>query len=133
MAFQGVKCSHLELFADARDSTLELAINQGIDELKEQSADTRNEIATLREDGDRDKIIGWLSATDPSSNHHAACKKHQPATGEWLFKRSEFEHWKRTQNSQLWLYGNGEILYHSILFRNFFYDVIVRDSGMGIL
>jgi hypothetical protein len=68
-------------------------------------ATTRADIAAYRTDEYRDKIIQWLSTTDPSSNHHIACKKRQPTTGEWLIKRAEFEEWKQTQNSLLWLYG----------------------------
>jgi hypothetical protein len=77
-------------------------------EFKMHSAATQKDLAGLRDDRNRDKIIGWLSITDPSPSHYAACRKHQPTTGEWLIRRDEFENWKKTHNSQLWLYGNGE-------------------------
>jgi hypothetical protein len=85
--------------------TLALAIGQGVTELRQQSAATQAAIAAHRMDEYCDKIIQWLSTTDPSVNHHAACEKHQPTTGEWLIKRADFEEWKWTRNSLLWLHG----------------------------
>jgi len=53
------------------------------------------------------EIRHWLSSPDPSSNHNAACKVilHQATTGEWFLKSNEFEKWKMTSRSFLWLYG----------------------------
>jgi hypothetical protein len=56
----------------------------------------------------KDKIIKWLSFADTSINHIAAQEKHEPMTGNWLMKRSEFEHWKTAPNSLLWLHGKGK-------------------------
>jgi hypothetical protein len=74
-------------------------------ELKQQSTATKAAITAHRIDEYRSKIIQWLSTTDPSSNHHAACRKHQHRTGEWLINRVDFKEWKRTRNSLIWLYG----------------------------
>ncbi|KAF8854030.1 ankyrin [Acephala macrosclerotiorum] len=54
---------------------------------------------------ERRKIRHWLSSPDPSSNHNAACKVHQATTGEWFLKSDEFEEWKMTSRSFLWLHG----------------------------
>ncbi|KAH9204132.1 hypothetical protein DL95DRAFT_377186 [Leptodontidium sp. 2 PMI_412] len=51
------------------------------------------------------KIRHWLSAPDPSTNHNAACKLRQARTGEWFLKSDEFEKWKMTSRSFLWLHG----------------------------
>jgi len=51
----------------------------------------KKDLTSLQDDQDRDKIISWLSITDPSLNHYAACKKHQPITREWLIQQDEFE------------------------------------------
>ncbi|TVY25789.1 Ankyrin repeat and KH domain-containing protein mask [Lachnellula hyalina] len=87
---------HLAFTTDV--TTLTVAIDQGITQL-------RHDLAASRVDDQRDKIIKWLSCTDPSSNHFAACKKHQPTTGEWFTKGSNIKEWMETQNSLLWLYG----------------------------
>ncbi|KAH0533900.1 hypothetical protein FGG08_007482, partial [Glutinoglossum americanum] len=113
---------NLALTAD--HTTLALAIDKGVTELRRQVEATQAEIVNHRMDEHRDKIIRWLSATDPSSNHHAACKKRQPTTGEWLIKRADFEEWKRTQNSLLWLHGIR--LSPSLLFL-----LVYQKSGCG--
>lgn len=56
-------------------------------------------------DKDRQKICSWLSAPDPTSNHEAARKKQQPTTGTWFVGGSQFEEWKVTSCSFLWLHG----------------------------
>ena len=104
---------------DDKGRALALDINRGVAELRQLSGVTqidvaaartdvaarRADIAANRTDEYRDKIIQWLSTSDPPSNHHAACKKRQLTTGEWLIKRAEFEEWKGTRNSILWFYG----------------------------
>lgn len=66
---------------------------------------TRADVAAHRNNDKHDKIMQWLSKADPSSNHHSACKKHQPGTGEWLINRTDFEEWKKTPGLLLWLHG----------------------------
>jgi antitoxin (DNA-binding transcriptional repressor) of toxin-antitoxin stability system len=62
-------------------------------------------IAAAKEKKDeRNKIISWLSSTDPLSNHHAANKKHLSGTGEWFLKGPSMKIWK-LRNSLLWIYG----------------------------
>ncbi|KAI9726230.1 MAG: hypothetical protein M1834_009085 [Cirrosporium novae-zelandiae] len=51
------------------------------------------------------EIVKWLSVTDPSPNHHAACKKHELGTGKWFVCGTDFEEWMAKQNSFLWLHG----------------------------
>ncbi|KAG4414253.1 hypothetical protein IFR04_012625, partial [Cadophora malorum] len=68
-------------------------------------ADMQTEQGTLVMGEKQQKIRHWLSSPDPSSNHNAACKARQPTTGEWFLKSSEFEEWKMTSRSFLWLYG----------------------------
>ena len=104
---------------DPKGRTLTLTTHQDVRQLNQQSAATRAQIAATRADiantrADiqarqideyRDKVVQWLSTTDPSSNHYQACKKHLPGTGQWITNHDEFEHWKLTKNSLLWLYG----------------------------
>jgi hypothetical protein len=49
-------------------------------------------------------VIDWLATTDPSSNHVAACKKHQAGTETWFIDGHCMESWKEA-NSMLWLHG----------------------------
>lgn len=79
-------------------------IGQGVMELRQAATAVRTDAATARALETRNKIIGWLANTDPTSNHYAACKKHQAGTGKWFVEGSGMKEWKR-QNSLLWLYG----------------------------
>lgn len=123
---------------NAHNRDVAFDINQGIENLKVQSAATRTEISATRMDvasiraditrhqvdESRAKIIRWLSNVDPSSNHDAACSKHQAKTGEWLINHSAFEDWKSKKNSLLWLHGKRECLCLSIctLMNSAFHD-----------
>ncbi|KAI9783618.1 MAG: hypothetical protein M1816_001209 [Peltula sp. TS41687] len=53
----------------------------------------------------REEALQWLETVTPSSNHNAACKKHEPGTGEWFLRSPKFDNWKDAHNSILWLYG----------------------------
>lgn len=53
----------------------------------------------------REKIRGWLSAPDPSSNHNQARRKRQGTTGSWFVKSKQYADWKTTSDSLLWLHG----------------------------
>lgn len=53
----------------------------------------------------REKIVNWLNAPDPSSNHNKACQARQPKTGLWLLNSSEYEKWKTETDRILWLHG----------------------------
>jgi len=79
-------------------------VDQGIIELKQAATAVRTDAVTEKALETRNKIIGWLANTDPSSSHYAACKKHQAGTGKWFVEGPGMEKWKR-QNSLLWLYG----------------------------
>jgi hypothetical protein len=43
--------------------------------------------------------------SDRPSNYLAARKKHETSTGEWLLRHGNFEMWKKSQNTLLWLSG----------------------------
>ena len=53
-----------------------------------------------------DKILKWLNLSiEPSTNHNAARKKHQPATGDWLLESELFTAWTKATSASLWLHG----------------------------
>jgi Cdc6-like AAA superfamily ATPase len=51
------------------------------------------------------KIYGWLSPPDPSSDFNAAIKQRQAKTGSWVLESGHFVRWMTTTSSLLWLYG----------------------------
>jgi len=96
-----------------QDRTLAMSVKQCMSELKQDFTETRRDILAIqtdlaahKTDSDRDRIIQWLStSSDPSFNHEKACQKHEPATGEWMFRSTEYKQWRTTRNSLLWLHG----------------------------
>jgi hypothetical protein len=55
----------------------------------------------------RQKIIDWLAPINESEIYQAALNTHEPGTGEWFLRGSTFNHWIKSPESSLWLYGNG--------------------------
>ncbi|MCJ1385865.1 hypothetical protein MMC17_008989 [Xylographa soralifera] len=80
-------------------------IKQGLARTQISVENTQADSAADRSERYRTSMIKWLTATDPSSNYHAALKKHQPSTGEWLLELEQFRKWKDTRSSLLWLHG----------------------------
>ena len=56
-------------------------------------------------DGNKEKIVDWLSAPDPSTNHNKARQVQQSKTGLWLLNSSEYQNWKTETDRVLWLHG----------------------------
>jgi ankyrin repeat domain-containing protein 50 len=53
----------------------------------------------------RQQIIDWLASTDPSTNHVSARTRHEPLTGQWLFRNEDFNSWLRSDRGCLWIEG----------------------------
>jgi hypothetical protein len=49
--------------------------------------------------------LQWLSPYDVSTNHNAACDKHEPSTGGWFFQLEEFKSWKEGPGGMIWIHG----------------------------
>ncbi|RMZ86707.1 hypothetical protein DV736_g6069, partial [Chaetothyriales sp. CBS 134916] len=52
------------------------------------------------------RLEQWLGVPDPSINYRAALEKRHPKTGSWLVKGSQFNDWKSSECSLIWLHGN---------------------------
>ncbi|KAH5574501.1 hypothetical protein HBI24_193910 [Parastagonospora nodorum] len=65
----------------------------------------------------------WLSAADPSSNYQQALSKRQENTGLWLTESEQYQKWKTSSVSFLWLYGipgSGKTILSSTILRDIF-------------
>jgi hypothetical protein len=51
------------------------------------------------------EVLDWLSTVDPSANHNAARKAHQPRTGSWFLDSNEYLSWYKAPDMLLWLHG----------------------------
>jgi len=52
-----------------------------------------------------DKISGWLSAPNASTNYKKALGQRQKGSGLWFLCSEVYSNWKTCPNSFLWLYG----------------------------
>jgi hypothetical protein len=67
------------------------------------------------------KIRKWLSPPDPSLNYQKALQQHQNDTGLWFLESKQYENWKTSPASILWLYGIpgcGKTILSSTIIRN---------------
>ena len=72
------------------------------------STETLTAMKELHEDriiSQHSTVFNWLFSADPDLNHIAARKKHEPRTGDWLLKCTEFVSWQQSVSSVLWLHG----------------------------
>jgi hypothetical protein len=68
------------------------------------AAQNRRILDTQQSDEFR-KIVAWLAPPDPGTNHATARQRHERETGDWLLKSSQYQSWKTSAVSHLWLYG----------------------------
>jgi hypothetical protein len=84
--------------------------SQSHDELKSgvrQLINTSKTIATRMDKAERERLLNWLSSTDPSLNYNSARQKHESCTGDWLIHDDRFQSWFNNGYSFLWLHGKG--------------------------
>ena len=55
-----------------------------------------------------EQLIKWLTPSNAYQSHEFFSQKRTDGTGEWFLKGEDFNNWKRTPNSLLWLQGDGE-------------------------
>ena len=66
---------------------------------------TAQDFEAIHESEERQQVMTWLSAPDPSPNQRISRSKMQDGTGLWLINSQEFVHWKSIPGSLLWLHG----------------------------
>lgn len=52
-------------------------------------------------------ILGWLNAWNCKEMHKRTSLLRQPGTCTWLPNTNEFQTWRNTKDSFLWLHGKG--------------------------
>lgn len=54
---------------------------------------------------EKNRILDWLKGTDPTINHHAALKKKEIGTCEWLLRSEHFQNFALGNNQFMWVHG----------------------------
>ncbi|MCJ1387629.1 hypothetical protein MMC18_000472 [Xylographa bjoerkii] len=101
---------------------------------RQQSAELRVDLLQLQSGHDalllderRQKIHQWLSAPNPSSNHHAARKKQQATTGSWFVDDNQFAAWRDGAHSFLWLHGIRHRLWEDYIMASGLCSTIIQN------
>lgn len=89
---------------DSRTSTENISndvdrIGRSIDAAEQKRED-------LQIDFNFKSVMEWLCPIDFTSDHRAANKKREPSTGNWFLEGREYERWRTTSESLLWVNGN---------------------------
>ena len=62
----------------------------------------------------RQDLRGWLSPSDPSTNHRIACNARHKGTATWFFEGKTYKEWKSAgSESLLWIHGKRVPLSHT--------------------
>ena len=56
-------------------------------------------------DGERQKVMAWVSPIDVSAKHFDVANAREPGTGEWLLNSNVFQEWERGTGRALWCSG----------------------------
>jgi hypothetical protein len=58
-----------------------------------------------------ERVQGWLSPPDPSTNHDKACNTQLDGSAKWFIEGTTFREWKEKKiGSLLWISGNRSFL-----------------------
>ncbi len=72
-----------------------------IEEMAQQLSNVDTRTLTAEEQS----ILEWLSKYSFSDSHITADSRREPTTGAWILSLLEYEKWKTSDRSLLWLYG----------------------------
>jgi hypothetical protein len=91
----------LQLNIDA--ASHKLPVGQGVS--LAQSLAQNQRMLDVQQSEEFRKIVAWLSAADPWTNHDSARQQHGSQTGNWLLQADQYKKWKLDATSHLWMYG----------------------------
>ena len=57
---------------------------------------------------EEENILDWLSQYPFHDSHRDAVNRRKRGTGDWILILSEYETWKKSEGSLLWLHGNSQ-------------------------
>ncbi|KAF8515200.1 hypothetical protein JB92DRAFT_2915802 [Gautieria morchelliformis] len=94
----------LTMSMEVDQTRLTVKIDSGVESLQEQTAEISQalEQAKLKH---RQKIYEWLAAPDHASKHRNARNMREAMTGSWFIEGEQFQEWRETPHSFLWLHG----------------------------
>ncbi|KAJ6527956.1 ankyrin repeat-containing domain protein, partial [Mycena vulgaris] len=121
----------LTKFREAFELKRLISLDVGQSALKAISEELAIGMQSLVDDSTRVKLRDWLNAADVGRNQKAAEDRHHPGTGKWFLEGTpEFQQWKYSLHSFLWLHGIsgcGKTMLSSAIIK------MLRDNGETIV
>lgn len=104
------------------------SLPKGFAQIKMNVDVVQHQLASHEELQQRKDALQWLSASDPTSNHDDARRKHLKGTGNWFLTLSEYERFLDGTCQSLWLYGKAGCC-KTILCSTIIEDIAQRIAG----
>ncbi|KAJ6572396.1 ankyrin repeat-containing domain protein, partial [Mycena vulgaris] len=121
----------LSKFREAFELKRLISLDVGQSALKAISEELAIGMESLIDDSTRVKLREWLNAADVGRNQKAAEDRHHPGTGKWFLEGTpEFQQWKYSLHSFLWLHGIsgcGKTMLSSTIIK------MLRDNGETVV
>ncbi|KAH7420282.1 ankyrin repeat-containing domain protein [Cadophora sp. MPI-SDFR-AT-0126] len=68
-------------------------------------SDIKGSLVDMQAREEQNRILEWLKGADPTTNHHAALKKKESGTCEWLLRSEQFQKFASGEGQLMWLHG----------------------------
>jgi hypothetical protein len=82
----------------------DFAIQQ--DSIQNTVIEVRDTMQNLEANNEKEKVMRWLQAPDPSINHNSAKSKREPNTCNWLLQSDDFTSWlTKDSTPTMWLHA----------------------------
>ncbi|KAH9052831.1 hypothetical protein EDB87DRAFT_1835577 [Lactarius vividus] len=133
--------------SDIKDATSDIKdvtsdIKDVTSDIKDVTSDIKDITSDIKDDtketkvmvqqivGDWERLRGWLTPPDPSTNHTNACSTLHDCTATWVFDDDIFKEWESSQSgSLLWIHGkagSGKSILCSAIIQHV---ITLRDAG----
>ncbi|KAI9434649.1 hypothetical protein H4582DRAFT_762083 [Lactarius indigo] len=98
-----------DVTSDIKDATSD--IKEVTSDIKDDTKETKVMVQQIVSDvtsREWERLRGWLTPPDPSTNHTNACGTQHERTAAWVFDDNIFKEWESSQlGSLLWIHGKG--------------------------
>ncbi|KAH9012705.1 hypothetical protein EDB84DRAFT_929423 [Lactarius hengduanensis] len=134
-----------DVTSDIKDATTDIKDVTGY--IKDTTTDIKDATSDIKDDTKETKLMvqqivsdvssrewerlrGWLTPPDPSTNHTNACSTQHDCTAAWVFDDDIFKEWESSQSgSLLWIHGkagSGKSILCSAIVQHL---ITLRDAG----
>ncbi|KAH9040809.1 hypothetical protein EDB84DRAFT_1576914 [Lactarius hengduanensis] len=120
-----------DVTTDIKDATTD--IKDVTSDIKDDTKETKvmvQQILTDVNSREWERLRGWLTPPDPSTNHTNACSTQHDCTAAWVFDDDIFKEWESSQSgSLLWIHGkagSGKSILCSAIVQHL---ITLRDAG----